>query len=113
MKAWDELLSFQKELGVKDFYIDGVKFMNIPFMGGIRKVVIFDLLCCSTKNDPIFNKLKKEEVDYVFFKVYTHTALKMETEKYKFDRWRLDMSGMSIYYDPKDCPETIKLRARM
>ena len=108
MKALDELLSFQKELGVKDFYIDGAKFMSIPFMGGIRKVVIFDLLCCSTPNDPIFNKLKKEEVDYVFFKVYTHTALKLGTEKYRVDSW----NGSTLYYDPKDAPETIKIRAR-
>ena len=108
MKAWDELLSFQKELGVKDFYIDGVKFMNIPFMGGIRKVVIFDLLCCSTPNDPIFDKLKKEEADYVFFKVYTDTDLKIDTEKYRVDRWR----NSTFYYDPKGCPDTIKIRAR-
>ena len=113
MIAWDELLSFQKELGVKDFYIDGVKFMNIPFMGGIRKVVIFDLVCCSIENDPIFDRLKNEEADYVFFKVYTHTALKMDTEKYKSDRWDYSrFSGTTLYYDPKDAPETIKIRAR-
>jgi hypothetical protein len=35
MNAWDELLSFQNELGVRNFYIDGAKFMSIPFMGGM------------------------------------------------------------------------------
>lgn len=108
MIAWDELISFQKELGVKDFYIDGVQFMSIPFMGGMRKVVIFDLVCCSAKNDPIFDRLKNEEVDYVFFKVYTQTALKMDTEKHMVYRWKYS----TLYYDPKDAPETIKIRAR-
>ena len=114
MNAWDELLSFQKELGVKDFYIDGVKFMSIPFMGGMRKAVIFDLLLCSSPNDPVFDKMKKEEVDYVFFKVFTETSLKMETDKYKVDRWTYScFSGTRLYYDPKDCPDVIKIRARM
>ena len=114
MNAWAELLSFQKELGVKDFYIDGVKFMIIPFMGGMRKAVIFDLLLCSSPNDPVFDKMKKEEVDYVFFKVFTETSLKMETDKYKVDRWTYScFSGTRLYYDPKDCPDIIKIRARM
>ena len=114
MNAWDELLSFQKELGVKDFYIDGVKFMSVPFMGGIRKVVSFDLLCCSTPNNPVFDKMKNEEVDYVFFKVFTETTINMETERHKVDRWTYScFSGATFYFEPKDCPDIIKLRARV
>lgn len=115
MNAFDELLSFQKELGVEHFYIDQISSRQIPFMSGERIAVSLILTNSDRPEDPIFlESINGWEGDYIFFTVYSETKLNQETEKYKADRWTFGTnSGFVFFYDPKSAPETIKTRGRL